>query len=200
MQLTHSPSTRIPSTRASFPSSRHPTPDPPMYPPTPFHRTLSKQPRVTPTLFLRPPHPSRCSADLYDSTKLSILSGPTFIPHRPLPPPPFFPLFADRYIACQPVRRYHTVHPRSTHIPHPWHGVPTARDNNRTDLVVFYRTEGERWPCILFHFFERFQAHRSSTTTHLVLVTRQCDTSTRSLSPRFFPGQTPQFRALSILQ
>ncbi|KYN36870.1 hypothetical protein ALC56_08661 [Trachymyrmex septentrionalis] len=41
---------------------------------------------------------ARCSADLYDSTKLSILSGATFT--TPPPPSHFFPLFADRYIAC----------------------------------------------------------------------------------------------------
>lgn len=101
----------------------------------------------------------------------------------------FFPLFTDRYIACRPVRRYHIVHPRSTHIPHPSPDVPTARDNNGTDLVVFYRTEGEKGDSIYCcQFFERFQAHRSSTTTRPVLVTRRCDAPTRSLSPQFLSG------------
>ncbi|KYN16115.1 hypothetical protein ALC57_11640, partial [Trachymyrmex cornetzi] len=89
---------------------------------------------------------ARCSADLYDSTKLSILSGATFT----TPPPPFdviIPFTLGVHIFPTP-------------------DVPTARDNNRTDLV----------------------AHRSSTTIRSVLVTRRCDAPTRSLSPRFFPG------------
>lgn len=62
------------------------------------------------------------SLPLFDSTGLSILSGATFnpLPYSPSPRPctPFFPLFSDRYIACRPVRRYHTVHPRNIHTPH----------------------------------------------------------------------------------
>ncbi|KYM99768.1 hypothetical protein ALC62_09386, partial [Cyphomyrmex costatus] len=53
------------------------------------------------------------SADLYDSTKLSILSGATFT--TPLPSPlSFFPLFADRYIACRPAHRSSTSSSFST--------------------------------------------------------------------------------------
>ncbi|KYM77183.1 hypothetical protein ALC53_12478 [Atta colombica] len=76
----------------------------------------------------------------------------------------FFPLFADRYIACRP---FDVIIPFTlgVHI-FPTPDVPTARDNNRTDLV----------------------AHRSSTTIRSVLVTRRYDALTRSLSPRFFPG------------
>lgn len=177
-----------------------------MYPPTLCHTKLLQASSLeSPQPFLlHPVHlATLLSADLRDSTKLSILSGATFTtPTSPSPSSLFFPLFADRYIACRPVRRYHTVHPRSTHIPHPSPHVPTARDNNGTDLVVFYRTEGEKGDSIYCcHFFERFQAHRSSTTTRPVLVTRRCDAPTRSLSPPFLSGMnsmTPRITFIDI--
>lgn len=116
-------------------------------------------------------------------------------PSQP-PPTPVFPLFADRYIACRPVRRYHTVHPRRAHIfPTPRrvsHWERQQRDRPRGFLQDEERERGEGgregWPYILLSFFERFQAHRSSTTARPVLVTRRCDAPTRSLSPcSFFP-------------
>lgn len=88
MQLTHSPSARIPSyTRALPVSPRHPTPYPPMYPPTPCHRTLtSKQPRVAPTLFLLV-HPILLAALLRRSLRLDetfdSFGGNLHNPHRP---------------------------------------------------------------------------------------------------------------------
>lgn len=187
MQLTHSPSTRIPSLHAR--PFRSLVILPLIHRCIPLLRTtglLQASSLESPQPFSSV-HPILLAL-LLRSGSLRLDENFRFFRGQPSqpPPPPFFPLFADRYIACRPVRRYHTVHPRSTHIPHPWHGVPTARDNNRTDLVVFYRTEGERWPYIV-SFFERFQTHRSSTTTHPVLVTCRCD-ATRSLSPRFFPG------------
>lgn len=176
-----------------------------MYPPTPCHAKLLQASSLeSPQPFLlHPVHLATLPSRISTRRNFRFFRGQ---PSQSLPSPPslFFPLFADRYIACRLVRRYRTVHPRSTHIPHPSPGVPTARDNNGTDLVVFYRTEGEKGDSIYCcHFFERFQAHRSSTTTRPVLVTRRCDAPTRSLSPPFLSemnSMTPRIAFIDIFR
>lgn len=74
----------------------------------------------------------------------------------PLPVHPhFFPLFTDRYIACRPVRRYHTVHPRNIHTPTltTQSLPPTGDDNNENDLVLFHRVGIYCCQCVVFSFF-----------------------------------------------
>lgn len=160
-----------------------------MYPPTPRARRglfQGRQPRVTPTPFSYVPFPPRCYTDLLaDSTKLSILSGATFTTLPPAPrlptqthyPIPFFSsLRTDRYIACRPVRRYHTVQP-SEHTYPPPHGAAFPLRETTTGPTSWFFT-GRRGYCgriYCCHFFERFQAHRSSTAMRPVLVTRRCD-------------------------
>lgn len=189
MQLTHSPSTRIPSTRASFPSPRHPTPDPPMYPPTPCHPDSYKQaasshpnpfpPRVTSS------SAPRCSADLYDSTKLSILSGATFTtPTAPI----FFLSSPTDTLRVDPFDVI-ILFTLGVHI------FPTLRmafplRETTTGPTSWFFTErrgkGGRIYCFIFlNGFRRIDLRR---LTRPVLVTRRCDAPTRSLSPRFFPG------------
>lgn len=154
MQLTHSPSDSYPlyARVLSIPSA---TSDPADLSPYSAPRALaskqaSKQPRVTPTLSSNPvaPRRARClrTADL--STKLSILSGATFTTPTPLP---FFPLFADRYIACRLVRRYHTL---GAHIsPTPLPAFPLRETTTGPTSWFFTGAEGNGWPYILLSFF-----------------------------------------------
>lgn len=116
-----------------------------MYPPTPCHTKLLQASSLeSPQPFLlHPVHlATLLSADL-DSTKLSILSGATFTTPTPLPSL-FFPLFTDRYIACRPVRRYHTVHPRSTHIPTPHPAFPLRETTTGPTSWFFTERRGKR--------------------------------------------------------
>lgn len=223
MQLTHSPSTRIPSTAPRASSYRRPLVAlPPIYPadvspylPTyrPLARTLaSKQPRVTPTLSSstlsssHPPPPARSPRPIRSSprgslsttrdSKLSILSGATFT--TPTHPSSFSSLRRPIHrVSTRSTLSYRSPSERA-HIfptPRPPTSFPlgeTTTDRPRGFLQDEERERGEGgregWPYILLSFFERFQAHRSSTTARPVLVTRRCDAPTRSLSPcSFFP-------------
>jgi len=206
LQLTHSPSTRIPSTTRFRRPFRPPVVPPPPpgtddATPYPVSRALASRQPLTPTLFLHLLLVSRrCSARRISrrlSAKLSILSGATFT----TPTPTFFASL-HRYIACRAdVRRYHIVHPRSTHIPHPSPGKPMfpPRETTAGRTSWFFTGQGggggearltvHTCIYIVVIFFMRFQAHRSSTTrTRPGHASTRRDAPTRSLSPRFSPS------------
>lgn len=218
MQLTHSPSTRIPSTpRAS--SYRRPLAVPPpisvdvspylptvrshgllqassLESPQPFHRPLSHH--------LTPSPRAISSSDPFLSSRISLhdsrletfdsFGGNLHNPH----PPQFFlssPTDTSRVDPFDVIIPFtlgeHTYSPplglrRVSH----WERQQQDRPRGFLQDEERERGEGGRegWPYILLSFFERFQAHRSSTTARPVLVTRRCDAPTRSLSPcSFFP-------------
>ncbi|EZA59911.1 hypothetical protein X777_16114 [Ooceraea biroi] len=140
------------------------TPGPDDATPYPVPRALASRQGSLESLSLQPfSSTPYLLATLLCSARISLRLAETFDSfggnlHKP--PPTFFSsLHRPIHRVPTRVRRYHTVHPRSTHIPHPSRtGFPTARDNNGTDLVVFYRTEGGRVPVyIVVIFFNRFR-------------------------------------------